>query len=143
MLLAGFPIVTEISVLWGDQDAFGHVNNVAYLRWCETARVEYFRRIGLAVPVPPDSVGPILATQTCHYRRPLNYPDTIVIGTRVTAIGNSSVRMEHKMISRASGEIAAESDSVIVTVDYSTGRPVRVPDAVRQAVGKMEGRDFV
>jgi acyl-CoA thioester hydrolase len=142
-LLAGFPVVTEISVLWGDQDAFGHVNNVAYLRWVETARVEYFRDIGLGAPVAPTTIGPILATQTCHYRRPLNYPDTIVIGTRVTAIGNSSLRMEHKLISRAAGEIAAESDSVIVTVDYTTGRPVRVPDAIRQAVGKVEGREFV
>ena len=142
-MLAGFPIVTEITVLWGDQDAFGHVNNVAYLRWCETARVEYFRRIDLAAPAAPETIGPILATQTCHYRRPLNYPDTVVIGTRVTAIGNSSVRMEHKLVSRAAGEIAAESDSVIVTVDYATGRPVRVPEVVRRHIGQVEGRDFV
>lgn len=46
-LLAGFPVITELSVLWGDEDSFAHVNNVAYLRWCETARVEYLRRISL------------------------------------------------------------------------------------------------
>ena len=134
--------MTEITVLWADQDAFNHVNNVAYLRWCETARVEYFQRIGLYPQIPPQGLGPILASQTCHYRRPLNYPDTVVIGTRITAIGNSSLRMEHAIVSRANGELAAESHSVIVTVDYSSGKPVRVPDEVRQAIANLEGRDF-
>jgi acyl-CoA thioester hydrolase len=141
-LLAAFPILTEITVLWGDQDAFNHVNNVAYLRWCETARVEYFSRIGICPQSPPQGIGPILASQTCHYRRPLNHPDTVVVGTRVTAIGNSSFRMEHSIVSRAKGELAAESHSTIVTVDYATGKSVRVPEDVRQAIVHLEGRAF-
>jgi acyl-CoA thioester hydrolase len=141
-LLAGFPILTEISVLWGDEDAFGHVNNVAYLRWCETARTEYLRRIGLFPPLPPRGIGPILASQTCHYRRPLNYPDTVVAGTRVTAIGNSSIRMEHAIASRATGVLAAEAEAVVVAIDFSTGRPVRVPEDIRQAIVELEGRVF-
>lgn len=132
----------EITVLWGDHDAFNHVNNLAYLRWCETARVEYFRRIGLYPELPIKGLGPILATQTCHYRRPLNYPDTVAIGTRVTAIGNSSVRMAHAIVSNATGELAAESESVIVTMDYGTGRPVRVPEEIRQAIARVEGREL-
>ena len=49
--------------------------------------------------------------------------------------------MEHAIVSRATGELAAESDSVIVTVDYSTGKPVRVPEEIRQAIARLEGRD--
>ena len=135
-------MLTEITVLWGDHDAFNHVNNLAYLRWCETARVQYFERIGLYPEMPLKGLGPILASQTCHYRRTLNYPDTVTIGTRITGIGNSSMRMSHAIVSRASGELAAESESVIVTVDYSTGKPVRVPDEIRRAVANIEGRDF-
>jgi acyl-CoA thioesterase FadM len=56
-LLVEFPVVTEISVLWGDEDSFSHVNNVAYLRWCETARVEYLRRIDLFPKTPPQGWG--------------------------------------------------------------------------------------
>ena len=137
-LLAGFPLVIEISVLWGDEDSFSHVNNVAYLRWCETARVEYLRRIGLFPELPPRGLGPIVASVTCHYRRPLKYPDTVAIGTRVTAIGNSSFRMEHRMVSRTTGEIAAEAASAMVTVDYTTGRPERVPEQVRAAISRLE-----
>ena len=141
-MLAAYPLLTEITVLWADEDAFSHVNNVAYLRWCETARVEYFRRIALPRPSPPQGLGPILASQTCHYRRPLKYPDTVVVGSRVTAIGNSSLRMAHAIVSRATGELAAESESVIVTVDYSIGKPVRVPEAIREAIAQLEGRAF-
>jgi len=92
--------------------------------------------------MPPQGLGPILASLTCHYRRPLNYPDTVLIGTRIAAIGKSSLRMEHAIVSRATGELAAESHSVIVTVDYSTGKPVRVPDDVRRAIANLECREF-
>jgi acyl-CoA thioester hydrolase len=138
--LSGFPVLAEISVLWGDEDAFSHVNNIVYLRWCETARVEYLRRIGLFPQLPPRGIGPIVASQTCHYRRPVNYPDTVVVGARVTAIGNSSFHMEHCIVSCASGQVAAEADSAMVTVDYSTGKPVPLPTDVRQAIMLLEGR---
>jgi acyl-CoA thioester hydrolase len=137
-LLAEFPLVTEVSVLWGDEDSFAHVNNVAYLRWCETARVEYLRRIGLFPELPPRGLGPIIASVTCHYRRPLKYPDTVAVGTRVTAIGNSSFRMEQRIVSRSTGEIAAEAETAMVTVDYATGKPERVPEQVREAIARLE-----
>ena len=47
-LLAEFPVVLTVAVQWGDQDAMQHVNNVVYFRWCESARIAYFGRIGLA-----------------------------------------------------------------------------------------------
>jgi len=50
--------------------------------------------------------------------------------------------MNHAIFSRATGELAAESESVIVTVDYSTGKPLRVPDEMRQAIARLEGREF-
>ena len=127
-------------MLWGDQDSFNHVNNLAYLRWCESARVEYLVRIGLFPQLPPRGVGPIIASLTCHYRRPLNYPDTVVVGTRVTSIGNASFRMEHRIVSLATGELAAEIDSAMVTLDYGSGKSVRVPEEVRQAITELEGR---
>ena len=83
--LVGYPVVVTVPLLWGDQDAFGHVNNIVYLRWCETARVEYLVRIGLWPPLPPAGIGPILASISCDYKRPLTYPDTVDIGARVAA----------------------------------------------------------
>ena len=140
--LARYPIILTIPVLWGDQDAFGHVNNLVYLRWCETARVEYLRRAAMWPKLPPDGVGPILASIKCDYRRPLNHPDTIQVGARVARIGNSSFRMEHLIVSKELGIPVAIADSTLVLLDYSLGKTVPVPAKARKAIGDLEGREF-
>jgi acyl-CoA thioester hydrolase len=137
-LLSAYPVVTTIPILWGDEDAFAHVNNLAYLRWCETARVEYMQRVHFWLELPPNGTGPILASVKCDYKAPLNYPDTVDVGTRVAAIGNSSVRMEQMVVSRKLQAVAAMVESTVVMLDYNIGRPVRVPDKIRAAIAEME-----
>jgi acyl-CoA thioester hydrolase len=138
LLLAGYPVVTTIPVLWGDEDAFAHVNNLAYLRWCETARVEYMKRAGFWTDTPPTGLGPIMASVKCDYKAPLNYPDTIDVGTKVVALGNTSVRLEQIVVSRGLKAVAAYVESTVVLLDYRAGRPVRVPDEIRQAIAALE-----
>jgi len=141
-LLADFPVVTTIPLLWGDLDAFGHVNNLAYMRWDETARVEYLFPIGLFPPLPPSGVAPILASMKCDYKRVLNYPDTVYVGTRIARIGKSSLQMLHRIVSRNLDEIAAEVDSTLVMLDYPRNKPVTVPADVRTVIGALEGKTF-
>ena len=131
--------MTTLPVMWGQQDAFGHVNNVEYLKWAETARVEYLLRIGQMPDLPPAGIAPIVASIKCDYRRVVNYPDNIRVGTRVTRIGNSSFQMEHRIVSESLGDIVAEVDSTLVTLDYGAGKPVRVPDETRKLIGELEG----
>jgi acyl-CoA thioester hydrolase len=140
--LAGFPVVVTIPLLWGDQDAFGHINNVRYLRWCETARVEYLIRVGVWIPLPPRGVGPILASIKCDYKRPLNYPGTIHVGARIMRIGNSSMQMEHCIVSEELGVVAATADSTLVLLDYSSNKTVPVPAETRRIIGELEGKTF-
>jgi acyl-CoA thioester hydrolase len=141
-LLADFPVITTIPLLWGDLDAFGHVNNLVYMRWAETARVEYLLLVGQFPNLPPSGVAPILASMKCDYRRVLNYPDTVYVGTRITRIGNTSFQMEHRIVSHNLDDIAAEVDSTLVMLDYKCYRPVRVPAEVRRIVGDLEGKSF-
>src|SRR5258708_195882 len=101
--LVGFPVVLSVPVQWGDQDAFQHVNNTVYLRWCESARIAYIERTGLTELMERERIGPILAAITCNYRRPLTYPDTVRVGARVTRLGRSSLTMEHRVTSDAGG----------------------------------------
>jgi acyl-CoA thioester hydrolase len=135
--LKEFPIVITVPVLWGDQDAFGHVNNIVYLRWCETARIEYLIRVGLWTMLKEENVGPIVAGIACDYRKPVEYPDEMQIGARVTKIGNSSFTMIHRVWSQALG-LAAEATSTLVVYDYKTAKSVRVPDHVRTAIEGLE-----
>jgi len=141
-LLADFPVILSIPILWGDQDAFGHVNNLAYLRWCETARVEYLQRVALWVELPPEGAGPILASLKCDYKMQLAHPGTVLVGARITRIGNSSLRMEHRIVSQEAGAVVAEADSTLVWYDYHRRKAVPVPSQARQVIGQLEGKSF-
>jgi acyl-CoA thioester hydrolase len=132
--LQSYPIVFSLPVQWGEQDSFGHVNNLVYLRWCETARILYMERIGL---MSTTGIGCILAHIGCNYRQPVTFPDTMHIGARVTKIGNSSFKMEHAIFADSLG-LVAEADSTLVVYDYSVGKSCPMPDPVREAIAALE-----
>jgi acyl-CoA thioester hydrolase len=138
--LAIHPVTISLPVQWGDQDAFNHVNNVVYYRWMESARIEYFRQVGLGVGISPQGIGPILASLKCDFRRQLAYPDTVVISSSIASIGRTSLKMVHLIYSTAQQTIAAEGDSVIVMFDYRAQKPLVVSDEVRSAIDLLEGR---
>src|SRR5262245_27109454 len=140
VLLAGYSVVIALPVQWGDQDSYAHVNNVVYFRWFESARVAFFRRIGLLAQWDAQQRGPILAASSCDYRRSIVFPDTVRVGIRGTRIGRSSIGLEHRIISEAQKAIAAEGISTVVFYDYAAGRPHPVPEEVRKAIEALEGR---
>ena len=108
--LAGYPIVVTLPVQWGDQDAFGHVNNVVYFRWMESARIAYFGQAGVQSAVAQQGTGPILASVKCDFRRQLTYPDTLLISASITSFGRTSMKMVHgqkRMRSAMAPEIRA------------------------------------
>ncbi len=140
--LREFPLVITIPVEWGDQDALGHVNNVIYLRWSETGRIEYLSRLGLWNGSAAERFGPILANITCNFRYPLTYPDSVHVGTRVVSIGNSSFKMTHRIVSEKLGIVAADLESTLVWIDYEANKSIRVPAEMREAIEKLEGTEL-
>jgi acyl-CoA thioester hydrolase len=140
--LKNYPIVLTLPILWGDQDAFGHVNNVVYFRWCESARVAYLNDTGLQDLMSKANLGPILASIKCDYLRQLNFPDTVRIGARITRIGTKSVSMEHAIFSDSLQAIAARADSVIVLFDYGQQISCVVSADLREKIAAIEGESF-
>jgi acyl-CoA thioester hydrolase len=140
--LADFPIVISLPIQWGEMDSFGHVNNAVHIRWFESARIAYLEQSGMSQMMSGVGLGPILASITCHYRRQLNYPDTVHVGARITRIGRSSMTMAHAVYSETLGAIASDGDSVVVVFDYSSNKPQRMPDDVRAVIEKLEGKSF-
>ena len=141
-LLAGFPVVVTVPVQWGDQDAFGHVNNTVFFRWMESARIAYGDRVGLLDLLATQQIGPILASTSCDYRRPVNFPDTIHVGIRSTRIGRTSLAHEHRIVSQEQQAVVAEGTSTTVVFDYGANRSHPVPEPVRRAIETLEGRTF-
>lgn len=121
-------ITVEVPIAWGDMDALGHVNNTVYLRWFETARIALFDALGVDANRPSE-IGPILATTTCNFRRPLAYPGTVRVTASVSRVGNTSFVVDYDI--QCDGETAADGTSVIVLVNYATGAKIPVPSAMR------------
>ena len=129
-----WPIHVETPVAWSDMDAFGHVNNAIYIRWFEGARIAWFDACDVMaeMSVPGKvGIGPILASTSCRFLRPVTYPDVITTETRTTRLGRSSFTMAYRVRSQQLGTVVAEGDGVVVMVDYSTGRAVPIGTALR------------
>jgi acyl-CoA thioester hydrolase len=141
-LLVNYSVVIALPVFWGDQDAFGHVNNNAYFRWFESARIAYSQRIGLLDLFKAERIGPILASISCDYRRQLNFPDTVHVGIRVSRIGRTSLGFEHAVVSQSQSAVVADGSSTIVVFDYPANKPHPIPPLMRQAIKDVEGRTF-
>jgi len=134
-----YPSVISLPVLWGDMDAFQHVNNVASIRWFESSRIHLIEDPRLADAIRAQGGAPILATVTCNYRRQLRYPDTVHVGSRVSRIGNTSLTIQHAMVSEQHDAIVSDGHSVLVCFDYTTQRPIRVSDELRSAIERLQG----
>ncbi len=140
MNLKDFPVTATIPVQWGEMDAAQHVNNVIYLRWSETGRIAYFKRLGYDVSPGGNEAGFILGWQDCKYIFPVTYPDTIHLGVQVTKIEKDKFLMECHMFSEKHNRIVAISQHRIVTYNYTTFQKVDIPDGLRNKIEKLEGK---
>ena len=136
--LAGFAVVVEQAVVWGEMDSYEHVNNVVYFRYFENARVEYFRRIGWWDYLSESGIGPIVGATQARFRRPVKYPDTLRAGAKVVSFGTDRFTVRHLLVSRTSGELVTEGDAVVVCIDYRANAKVTVPDELRKRIEDLE-----
>lgn len=135
-----FPIQIEQPVQWGEQDGFGHINNMHFIRWFESARIAYL--LACDVGMTTEGVGPILAAVSCNFRKQIKYPDTVIVGARVASIGRSSMKIEHALQSSTAGEISADGDSTVVMFNYQTQQSAPISDELRAKICELEGRQL-
>ncbi|MBK8497895.1 MAG: acyl-CoA thioesterase [Flavobacteriales bacterium] len=127
----------DIPIAWGEQDAFGHLNNVFMFRYMESVRMHYLERIGVLRSLADDGVGVLLASTTCDYLRPVHWPATLHAHTGCTRVGNTSFTLEY-VITDASGEAVARGSSVQVMYDYQANTKVPVPEDIRKAIERIQ-----
>lgn len=138
-LLADYPIIYETDVVWGEMDAFQHVNNTVYIRYFESARILYFRRIPMMQEMEVTGIGPILHSISCRYRFPLTYPDHVRVGMRVLELGEDRLTVHHRLVSVQHGLIAAEGAGIVVMFDYQHHQKAPISPTLRAAIARLEG----
>jgi acyl-CoA thioester hydrolase len=137
-VLAGFPVVVEQAVVWGDMDSFRHVNNVVYFRYFENGRLEYFRRLDWDGIQEATGVGPILHSTQARFRLPLTYPDTIRIGARARELAADRFTIEHRIWSERLAAVATEGTGTVVAFDYIRSQKAPIPDELRRRIEALE-----
>lgn len=120
----------QISTRWMDNDAYGHVNNVIYYSWFDTAVNQFLVAAGVLDIERSPVIGLVIETQ-CNYFAPVAFPDRITAGIRVTKLGNSSVRYEVGIFREDEQAAAAQGHFVHVYVDRDSRRPAALPEPMR------------
>jgi len=126
------PITTR----WMDNDQYGHVNNVVYYSWFDTAVNAHLIEQGVLDTEKGETIGLVIETQ-CQYFAPLSFPQTIEAGIRVAHIGSSSVRYEVGLFAQGEALTAAKGHFVHVYVDRMTRRPAQLPVALRSVLESL------
>ena len=122
-----------IQTRWMDNDVYGHVNNVTYYSYFDTAVNGYLIERGVLDIQNGPVIGLVVET-SCRYRLPLTFPEAVVAGIRVARLGTSSVRYEVGLFRSEENGAAAEGYFVHVYVDRVTRRPVPLPAQLKAAL---------
>lgn len=137
-----WTITLEIPVTWAEMDAFGHVNNAVYFRYFESSRIEYLRQAGwFELPTAPGGrVGVILHSVQARFRRPVTFPDTLLVSSRLLELSNDRFTLEHEVWSTKLNELATQGQGLIVSYDYALGEKTPIPEAARDRILALEAR---
>ena len=134
---ADYVRFVPITTRWMDNDVYGHVNNVIYYAFFDTAVNQLLIEAGVLDIEAGPVIGLVIETQ-CRYASSIAFPDKITAGVRVAQIGNSSVRYEVGLFKNDEDAASGEGHFVHVYVDRQSRRPVRIPDAMREVLEAMK-----
>tara|TARA_R110001583_G_scaffold195486_1_gene374116 strand:- start:3930 stop:4397 length:468 start_codon:yes stop_codon:yes gene_type:complete len=125
-----------IPTRWMDNDVYGHVNNVQYYSYFDTAVNRYLIDQGVLEIRSSEVIGLVVETQ-CKYYRSIAFPEDVIAGVSVAKLGNSSVRYEVGLFKEGDDDAVAQGHFIHVYVDRTTQRPVPLPAVLRAALERI------
>ena len=132
-----FKVFRRIDTRWMDNDVYGHVNNVVYYSWFDTAVNAHLIEQGALDIQHGQTLGLVVETH-CNYFEPLAFPQVIEAGIRFAQLGTSSVRYEIGLFAQGEDLCAARGHFVHVYVDQHSRRPVTaLPSNLKQVLEKL------
>ena len=126
------PLTTR----WHDNDIYGHVNNVVYYSYFDSAVNRYLIEVG-GLDIHTGEVVGFVVSSSCDYFAPIAFPEPIEVGLRVGKLGNSSVQYELAIFKHGEEQACAAGRFVHVFVDRQSNRPVSIPESLRAALARL------
>ncbi|BDA80096.1 thioesterase [Leptospira kobayashii] len=122
-------------VAWGEMDAFGHVNNVTYVRYFETARADYFTAESLwDSPLKPVRFGPVLTHLDMDYRKQVVFPATLEVSLEVDSISSRAFTVVCSMWNQTD-DCVLTGHASFIWFDFELQKPSQIPDVFREKFG--------
>src|SRR3989338_6862492 len=115
---------------WSELDLFGHVNNVSFFKYIQSARVNFWEVTGIISSFGESKIGPILASCSCNFRKPLLYPGKVHVHTEIIQLGTTSFTMQHTL-KNSENEVVAEAQDVVVIFNFQLHEKVTISDELR------------
>ncbi|SDG17299.1 acyl-CoA thioesterase [Phytopseudomonas seleniipraecipitans] len=127
----------SITTRWHDNDLYGHVNNVTYYSYFDTAVNSYLIETG-GLNIHHGEIVGFVVSSSCDYFASIAFPERIEVGLRVGNLGNSSVQYELAVFKEGEGQACAAGRFVHVFVDRASNRPTAIPQALRAALQTLQ-----
>ncbi|MEX0968449.1 MAG: acyl-CoA thioesterase [Bacteroidia bacterium] len=131
------PLQIKLRIDWSELDLFGHVNNVMFYKYIQSARVKFWEQIGLYGMYEKEGIAPLLASASIDFKKPLLYPGNTIIKYAPVFIKNTSFGLEYS-IQDDNSEIAALGKDTMVLYDFNKNRKLTIPDNLRMNIEKLK-----
>lgn len=121
---------------WADNDVYGHVNNVIFYQWFDSAVNGWLIGEGLLDMIHGEHICLVVETR-CSYFAPLSFPDDVDLGLAVLSVGRSSIRYRVAVFKNGAEHSAAQGEFVHVLVDRQSRSPVEIPGSWRERLNSI------
>jgi acyl-CoA thioester hydrolase len=135
-----YPYLTPITTRWNDNDIYGHINNVAFYSFFDTAANRYLIERG-GLDIANGTIIGLVVESKCSYHAPLTYPQPLRAGVRVDRLGNRAVTYGIAIFDEHDARAAAHGHFVHVFVDRATRTPTAIPAQLRAALEAIASRE--
>ncbi len=136
-LLAAYPYITPLTTRWMDNDIYGHINNVAYYSFFDSAANRFLIECG-GLDIATSPIIGLVVESKCAYHAPLSYPQELRAGVRVDKLGNRAVTYGIAIFAAGDDQAAAHGHFVHVFVDRLTRTPAAIPAPMRAALESLQ-----
>lgn len=135
MALSQYKLSLELRIDWSDLDMYQHVNNLTFMRFMQSGRVNFWEATGLSKDFLESNRGPMLVSSHCDFKRSLYYPGNAIVKTKLAFLKNSSFGVDH-LILNEKDEICAEGRDVAVCYDFNKNDTYSIPQELREVMSK-------
>ncbi|APS38380.1 acyl-CoA thioesterase [Salegentibacter sp. T436] len=131
-----YNLKLELRIDWSDLDMYKHVNNISFMRYMQSGRINFWEASGIYEMYENTNMGTMLVSTHCDFKKSLYYPGKAIVKTRIDFIKNSSFGLKHLILNDIN-EVCAEGKDVVVCYDFEKDNTFRIPEDLRTQLSKF------